>query len=174
MNIRRVQGLALIIGAVCLLLTFIAPDEIDRFLGVLGSLLLIFGIPAVHTSQPSGTIGLIGVILIILAAVIALGFSFGIFGDTGMEDALIATSAISGAVGRIITGWLTVKKQVFSQWLGWAFIAGGVLRLAGLVDLASPAIDIVVTLLEAAALAGYGIHIFQKNQSNSKVGVGVR
>jgi hypothetical protein len=172
MNIRRVQGLALIIGAVCLLFAIFTPDAIARLLGVLGALLLIFGIPAVNTSQPSGPVGLIGVILIILAAVIALGFSVGIFGDTGMEDALIATSAISGLAGRIITGWLTIKKQVFLHWLGWALIAGGVPMLAGLIDLGSPAISTVFMLLESAALAGYGIQIFQKNLSNSKVGLG--
>lgn len=163
MNIRRVRGLALIIGAVCLLLAFFGPEAIASFLGILGLLLFIFGIPAVNTSQPSGSIGLIGIVLMILAAAIALGFRVGVFGDTGMEDALIATSVISGLAGRIITGWLTVKKQVFSQWLGWALIAGGLLNMAGLIDLGSPAISTVVALLESAALAGYGIQVFQKN-----------
>ena len=174
MNIRRVQGLALIIGAVCILLAFFGPDTIARSLGILGAVLLIFGIPAVNTSQPSGPIGLIGVSLIILAAVIALGFSVGLLGDTGMEDALIATSVLSAMAGRVITGWLTVKKQVFSQWLGWAFIAAGVINMAGLIDLGSPAISTIVTLLDVAALAGYGLQIFQQNESTSKVGLGLR
>lgn len=174
MNIRRVQGLALMIGAVCLLLAFFVPDTIALFLGILGIVLLIIGIPAVNTSQPSGPVGWIGVILIIVAAVIALGFSIGIFGDTGMEDALITTSVISGVVGRIITGWLTIKKQVFSAWLGWALLAVGVLRIAGLVNLASPAVDTVVTLLETAVFAGYGIQLFQKNQIITKGEVGLR
>lgn len=174
MNIRCVQGLALIIGAVCLLLAFFNPDTMARSLGILGSVLLILGIPAVNTSQPSGLIGLIGVSLIILAAVIALGFSISLFGDTGIEDALIATSVISAMAGRVITGWLTIKKQVFSQWLGWALIAGGVINMAGLIDLGSPAISTVVTLLDAAALAGYGMQIFQKDQNTSRVGLGIR
>jgi hypothetical protein len=163
MNIRRVQGLALIIGEVCLLLAFFGPDAIASFLGILGILLFIFGIPAVNTSQPSGSIGLIGIVLMVLAAAIALGFRVGVFGDTGMEDALIATSVISGLAGRIITGWLTVKKQVFSPWLGWALIAIGVINMATFIfDLGSPTISTVVTLLEAAVLAGYGVQIFQK------------
>lgn len=174
MNIRRVQGLALIIGAVFLLLAFFGPDALARGLGILGTVLFIFGIPAVNTSQPSGPIGLIGVSLIILAAAIALGFNLGLLGDTGMENALIATSVISAMAGRVITGWLTIKKQVFSQWLGWAFIAAGVINMAGLIDLGSPAISTVVTLLDAAAMAGYGVQIFQKDPGNAKIGLGLR
>lgn len=163
MNIRRVQGLALILGAVCLLLAFFGSDAaIAGTVGVLGLLLLIFGIPAVNSSQPTGSIGLIGVILIILAAVIALGFRVGLFGDTGMEGALIATSVISGLAGRVITGWLTTKEKVFSPWVGWTLIASGVLNLAGLLGVDSPAVAVVILLLEAVALLGYGIHIFQK------------
>ena len=125
MNIKRFQGLALIFGAVFSLLAFFIPDPaLARVLGILGFLLVIFGIPAVNTSQPSGSLGLIGVILIILSAAIALGFSLGVLGDTGMEDALITTSVISGLAGRIITGWVTIQKKVFSHWLGWALIGG--------------------------------------------------
>jgi len=175
MNIRRIQGLALILGAVCLLLAFFGGDAaIAGTVGVLGLLLLIFGIPAVNSCQPTGSIGLIGVILIILAAVIALGFRVGVFGETGMEDALIATSVISGLAGRLITGWLTIKEKVFSQWVGWALIASGVLNLAGLIGLGSPAIAIATLLLEAAALVGFGIQVFQKNQSSVKAKVGLQ
>lgn len=172
MNVRRVQGLALILGAVCLLLAFFGGDAaIAGTVGVFGLLLLIFGIPAVNSSQPTGSIGLIGVILIILAAVIALGFRVGVFGATGMENALIAISVISGLAGRLITGWLTIKEKIFSQWVGWALMASGVLNLAGLLGVDSPAIAVVILLLEAAALAGYGIHILQKRALKASLGL---
>jgi len=175
MNLSRVQGLALIVGAVCQLIALFGGDTVVAgTLGVIGLLLLIFGISAVNTSQPTGAIGLIGVILIILAAVIALGFRVGLFGATSMADGLIATSVILGLAGRVITGWLTIKEKVFSQWVGWALIAGGVLNLAGLIGMGSPAVSIVVTILEAAALAGYGIHIFQKNQGKLKAKLGLQ
>ncbi len=175
MNIRRVQGMALIGAAVCLLLAFFGGDAaMAGTVGVFGLLLLIFGLPAVNSSQPTGSIGLIGVILIILAAVIALGFRVGVFGETGMADGLITTSVLSGLAGRVITGWLTTKEKVFSQWVGWALIASGGLNLPGLLGVDSPTIAIVIMLMEAIALVGYGIHIFQKNQSSVKAKVGLQ
>jgi hypothetical protein len=168
MNTHRVQGLALIIGAVCSLLAFFISDSLPfHYIGIIGGLLFIFGIPAIHASQPSGSIGLIGIILIILAAVIALGFSVGIFGDTNFDDSLIATSAFSALAGRLIVGWLTIKKRVFSQWIGWAFIAEGLINLGGFLDLAALAslISVVVTLAGTAAQFGYGVHIFRETKS---------
>jgi hypothetical protein len=110
---------------------------------------------------------LIGTILLILAAVIALGFRVGLFGGTNFDDALIATSAFSGLAGRLIVGWLTIKKRVFSQWIGWAFIAEGIINLSGFLDLAALAslISAVVLLAGAAAQFGYGSHIFRETKS---------
>jgi hypothetical protein len=177
MNIRRIQGWALFFGAVCLpygLLDFEA--DYFRYLGLIGVLLFIFGIPAINASQPSGAIGLIGIIFIALAAVIALGFHFGVFGDTGFEDALIATSVIAALAGRMITGWLTIKKQVFSPWLGWGLIAVGVFNLTGSLDLGSlggGVISVILTLLDAAVLAVYGMELIRKNKSNQKAKLGL-
>ena len=177
MNIRRVQGLALFLGAVFLPFGLLDLEaDYFRYLALVGVLLFIFGIPAINTSQPSGPIGLIGIILIALGAVIAVGFRVGVFGDTGFEDALIATSVIAALAGRIITGWLTIKKQVFSPWLGWGLIAVGVINLTGSLDLGSlgSVISIALMLFDAAVLAVYGIEIFRKNESSAKVRVGLR
>ena len=168
MNTHRVQGLALILGAVCTLSTFIPSDSpLFGFINIIGILLFIFGIPAIHASQPSGSIGLIGIVLIVLAAVIALGFRVGIFGGTNFDDSLIATSVFSALAGRLIVGWLTIKKRVFSQWIGWAFIAEGLINLGGFLDLAALAslISVVVTLAGASAQFGYGIHIVRETRS---------
>ena len=176
MNIRRVQGLALFIGAACLPLALLELNApYFWYLALIAVVLLVFGIPAINTSQPSGPIGWIGIILIALAAVIALGFRVGALGDTGFEDALIATSVIAALAGRIITGWLTIKKQVFSPWLGWGLIAVGVINLTGSLALGSlgSIISIALTLLDAAVLAVYGIEIFRKNASRAPLGVGL-
>src|SRR3989304_10374687 len=100
MNLSRVQGLALIVGAVCQLIALFGGDTVVAgTLGVIGLLLLIFGISAVNTSQPTGAIGLIGVILIILAGVIALGFRVGLFGATSTAGGFIATRGLLGLAG---------------------------------------------------------------------------
>ena len=168
MNIHRVQGLALILGAVCLLLSFFISDTaLSQAIGILGTLLFVFGIPAVHTSQPSGSIGLIGIILMILAAVIALGFGFGIFGGTSFDGILIVISALSGVAGRLIVGWLTIQKRVFSQWIGWALIVEGVISMGGFLDIPALASLYVfaVSLAGAVAEFGYGVHIFRETKS---------
>ena len=176
MNIRRSQGLALFLGAAFLPLALLDLNaDYFRYLGLIGVLLFLFGVPAINTSQPSGPIGWIGILLILLAAVIAVGFRIGVFGDTGFEDALIATSVIGALAGRIITGWLTIKKQVFSPWLGWGLLAVGVINLTGSLDLGSlgSVISIALVLFDSAVLAVYGIEIFRKNESraNAKLGL---
>ncbi len=167
MTIRRIQGLALIVGAVISLIVFFGSDStLFHILGVITALLFIFGIPAVHTTQRSGSLGLIGIVLLILAALVALGFKLDILGHTGLDNALIITSIVSGLLGRIITGWLTITKKVFSQWIGWVFILEGLLNtLAGLVNFGTLTypLSIVVVLLGAAALLGYGFRVFQKS-----------
>lgn len=176
MNIRRVQGLALFLGAALLPLGLLDLNaDYFRYLGLIGVLLFLFGIPAINSSQPSGTIGWMGIILIMLAALIAFGFRVGVFGDTGFEDALIATSVMAALAGRIITGWLTVKKKVFSEWLGWGLMAVGVINLTGSLDLGSlgSLISIALTLFDSAVLAIYGIQIFRKDESSAKVKLGL-
>ena len=176
MNIRRVQGLALFVGAALLPLGLLDLNaDYFRYLGLIGVLLFLFGIPAINSSQPSGPLGWIGIILIMLAAVIAFGFRAGVFGDTGLEEVLIATSVLAALAGRIITGWLTIKQQVFSPWLGWGLMAVGVINLTGSLDLGSLgiAISIALTLFDAAVLAIYGIQIFRKNESSAKVKLGL-
>ena len=165
MTTHRLHGLALILGAVCSVLTLFDSESTPfLYISILGVLLFIFGIPAVQVSQPSGSVGLIGMSLLILAAVIALGFRVGIFGCTNFDGALVATSALSGVAGRLIVGWLTVQKRVFAPWIGWAFMVEGLFNLVGFLDL--PAlINIVtvgVTLAGAAAQIGYGLHIFRE------------
>ena len=176
MNSRRVQGLALFIGAACLPLALLDLEaDYFRYLGLIGLLLFLFGIPAINASQSSGTLGWIGTILIILAAVIAFGFRAGVFGETGFDAPLIATSVIAALAGRIITGWLTIKNQVFSPWLGWSLMAVGVINLSGSLSLGSLGIviSIALTLFDAAVLAIYGIQIFRKNESDTKVKLGL-
>jgi hypothetical protein len=172
MNIRRLQGLALFIGAVCLPFGLLDLEaDYFRYLGLIGILLFLFGIPAINASQPSGPIGWIAIILIALAAVIAFGFRVGVFGDTGFDDPLIATSVIAALAGRMITGWLTIIKKAFSPWLGWGLLAVGVVNLTGSLDLGSLgiAISIALMVVDAAVLAVYGIQIFRQNESGAKV-----
>ena len=169
MSVRRLQGWALIISAVIDLVGLIAPGSSPvRFLFIIGAVLLIFGVPAIQSVQPEGTLGWVGIVLIELAAVIALIVNISAMtGGTDLGSALPLTSAIAGMIGEVIIGWLTTRRSVFPQWAGWAFIVHGVLNLVGGLfeggSLAS-VLGIVVALVGAAALFGYGWGITQHSR----------
>jgi hypothetical protein len=168
MNTGRHSGLLLIIGGVCLLFGFLGSGRIFfNFIAMIGSVLFILYIPAVHAFQPGGLIGLVGIILVELAAVIALGFQIGLLSNSSLGDTLALASASAGMLGRLIIGWLTTRKKVFPTWVGWAFMTvgvivliGGVFHYAALPNLFST----VVVLLGVAALFGYGFTIYRRQQ----------
>ena len=173
MNLRRVQGLALMVSAVCLLLGLFGPQTI----GILGPqttmfyvttsvILFMLGIPAIHSAQPTGWIGLMGIVLLELAALIALAFRFNLVMPSALGDSLSLTSALAGMLGAVIIGWLTTREHVFPAWVGWVFLAQGVLNfITGPFKFNSLAGVLVVFLpiLQAAALFAYGYYLFQQS-----------
>src|SRR5215216_1902530 len=126
MNTRRLQGLALILSAVCTLLLGLSDPRTAMFdvIATSGVILFILGIPAIYLAQPSGWIGLAGITLLELAALISLGFRFEVV-PSNLEDSLMLTSAILGTLGAVIVGWLTIREHVFPAWVGWVFLASG-------------------------------------------------
>ena len=157
----RYQGFALIASAIVSLITYFV--DAGPVINIVATLLFIYGISAVHPIQSKGsTLGLVGMGLIILAAVIAIGFSAGLVrvGDTN-SGILISTSAYSALIGKVITGWLTINKKSFPAWVGVALIAEGVLNVIPFGSLAS-VMSIVTTLAGAAAQLGYGVPMSQK------------
>ncbi len=166
MNIRRLQGAALIISAVINLVGLIGSGTSPvRYLFLLGALLLIFGVPAIELVQRAGTLDWVGIVLIELAAIIALVLNIvSMSGGGSFSSAIPLTSAILGAVGRVIVGWLTTQHRDFPVWAGWTFMAEGVLNFVGGLLGNAPfaeALGIVVALLGAAALFAYGWGIMQ-------------
>ncbi len=164
MNLRRLQSLALIVGAVLLL-----PGVTGAEAGILGAIsavsivLFMMGIPAVIVAQPSGRAGWIGIVLLEVGALIALAFRLGLVPHSSLGDSLSLTSAILGMLGAVIIGWLTARGNVFPAWAGWLFLTQGVLNfLAGVLDLGSMggALPFVLELLLALALLAYGYFIY--------------
>ena len=135
MNVRRLQGLALILSAVCLLLGAFGLQPVIFI--TIGLILFILGIPAIYSAQPTGWIGLLGIVLLELAALIALGFRLQILSPS-LSDGLSLTSAILGMVGAVIVGWLTTREHVFPTWVGWVFMVQGLLNfITGLFNISA-------------------------------------
>ena len=164
MNIRRLQAIALLLSAVILLLGLVVPGtSIFYASSAIGILLFMVGIPAVYSAQPSGWIGLLGIILMELSALIALGFRLDLVSsDHGPSLSLI--SAVLGMLGAVILGWITIRDHVFPAWVGWVFLVQGLLNfIIGLIGFGSPgrAIPILLSLLQAVALTAYGYFLRQ-------------
>jgi hypothetical protein len=162
MNIRRLQGLALILNAVCLLLAaFLSETSIVLTIGVI---LFILGIPAVYSAQPTGWVGILGIVLLELAALIALGFRLHIVPPSSLGDSLSMTSAILGMLGAVIIGWLTTKGHVFPAWVGWVFMIQGLLNfITGLFNISAQGRSflILIPILQTVATFAYGYFIYQ-------------
>ncbi len=164
MDLRRLQGWALVASGVLVLLSLLGSGAlVIKVLLLVGTLLLMFGIPAVQSLEPERTIGLIGILLIELGALVALAFELaGLGGSPISGQALPFAGALLGSLGRVVIGWLTSKGKAFAHWIGWVFIAEGVLNFAGGLLPAGgvgPALGVLIPLLGAIALIGYGWRI---------------
>ncbi len=166
MNGRRLQGLFLIIGGFCMIIGLFATQILLFYIiALIGTAMFILGIPAIHAVQPGGSSGFVGIILLELSAFIVLAFQLGFLSDSTLGNGLIFTSALAGLAGRLIVGWITNRKKIFPGWVGWAFIVEGFLNfIGGGFNLGSLAgvFYIVVVLLGAGALFGYGSSIFRR------------
>ncbi len=170
MDIRRLQSLALIVSAICVLLGLVAPNTtLADASAVIGILLFMFGIPAVNAVQPTGWVGPLGIILLEIAAVIVLGFRLDIV-SSSQGGTLSLINAILGMLGAVIIGWLTIREDKFPAWLGWLFLVQGVLNfIAGSLNFGSlsAVFSILVTILYAVALFAFGYYIYQRQRRSS-------
>jgi hypothetical protein len=168
MNFRRHSGLFLVLAGACLLFGLSGSSTmLARLIALIGTVLFILCIPGVHAFQPGGPIGLAGLILVELAAVIALGFQIGLLSGSSHAPAFALTGAGAGMLGRLVIGWLTTRRKVFPGWVGWAFLAEGLLNFAaGVFHPAALAsvFPVLVVLLGSAALFGYGLTIFLRQE----------
>jgi hypothetical protein len=161
MNLRRLQGLALILSAICLLLGAFGLQP--AIFITTGLILFILGIPAIYSAQPTGWLGLLGIVLLELAALIALGFRLQML-PASMSDGLSLTSAVLGMLGAVIVGWLTTREHVFPAWVGWLFIIQGLLNFfTGLFNTGAQgkSFFILIAILQAVATFVYGYFIYQ-------------
>jgi hypothetical protein len=161
MNIRRLQGMALILSAVCLLLGALSLQPI--ILITIGLILFILGTPAIYSVQPTVWMGLLGIVLLELAALIALGFRLQIF-PSSLSDGLSLTSAVLGMLGAVIVGWLTTRAHVFPYWVGWVFMVQGLLNfITGLFNIGAQErlFFLLIAILQTVASFTYGYLIYQ-------------
>jgi hypothetical protein len=170
-------GWALIVSALISLFGWLwfnilgqASTVILTVLFLIGSILLIAGLPAIQAMQPqTGTLGQIGLALIGIGAAIAIVVNVLVqLSGVTVGEALPFASALIGMAGAIILGVVTIRTGVFPVWVGWLLIAGGIANfLGGLISpsMGAQILGAIGILAEAAALLGYGITVVQQQRA---------
>jgi hypothetical protein len=134
---------------------------------MISSILFILGIPGIYSAQPTGWIGIVGIVLLELAALIALGFRLNIVSwPSSLGDSLALASAIAGMLGAVIIGWFTTREHVFPAWVGWAFIAYGLVTFITGLFVFNSMLGVLLPflpVLQAVTLFVYGYFIYQKS-----------
>jgi hypothetical protein len=141
MDLRYLGGWALLLSAAISLLSTTWDALIGgspaaapiRAIVLLGSVLFVLGLPAIWALQPQiGRVGLAGLVLMAIGAVVALAINlYFLLGGAGIDAALPFASALIGVLGALIVGGQTVRVRVVATWIGWLLICGGVLNFAG-------------------------------------------
>ena len=172
MKVIRLEGWALIVSAVLGLVGLVWSTVLSQpnslFFNVIwfvGIILFVVGLPAIQATQPkTGRLGQIGLVLMGIGALIALVVTIVVrFGGSDVGDTLPLISALVGAVGRIIVGYLTIQARVFPAWVGRVLIIDAVCNvLGGVVPSVALILGIISALADAAALIGYGFTIVQQ------------
>ena len=170
----RLSGWALILSALIFLFGFAWDHLLNGpytlftvMLGIVGNILFLVGLPGIQQSQPqTGRPGQIGLILMAIGAVIAIIANLLIrLAGADVADWVPLTSAIAGALGSIIVGWLTIQVKVFRPWIGWLMIVGAILNI--LFPLLPPEavfISQIGLFAQSAALIGYGLSMLQRDR----------
>jgi hypothetical protein len=183
MNIRRFQGLALIISALASASLLINKytglnriQYISETLIIVSGVLFIFGLSGIQTVQPKTKYwGRIGLVLMAIPAIDQIVFGLiQLFVDqplalNQLTSSIWSSLASVGVIylGYILVGWLTIRARIYPVWVGWLLLTVGIINDAiwfsmPYVNLNFVPLSIIsnfftfIELLEIAAIIGYG------------------
>jgi hypothetical protein len=186
MNTRTIGGWVLVINALLALLilipitTSIGGDTLTAIVGEALSLLLIVGLVAIWDMQPHagrvGQIALIGIWCLGIATGIAFLVRLAfLLSSIDVGTVIPLSSALFGLVGGLLLGWATIRAAVFHPVTGWLLILGNVLNIVGGLlpsGTGQTLLGIIVTLLQAGALGGYGWTILRHAATDAHAPIG--
>lgn len=191
-TLYRASGLALLLGAVLLIITnvlqstvFSSNDpqqftnpaaQVVTLINVIGSLLLVFGLPGIVARQASrsGWLNLIGFVFTLLGGFMFTSLSLinllvlpwlaqvapKLAAGNGPGELFVAylVAGISFALGGILLGIAIMRAKIWSRWTGLLLLLGAVINLADfpLNGPISSIVNIVSFVLFAGALGWIG------------------
>ncbi|MFH1183841.1 MAG: hypothetical protein V1755_02235 [Chloroflexota bacterium] len=146
----RWSGLAAMLGGVLLIAGSVNWEQTPwRWLGSIGSLLLVYGVMGIYAVQvqDSGLPGFLGFVLLVAGSIFLMGS-----GDlVGMPYWLLGS--FLSAAGLILLAIGTLSSGRFPRWVAWLWIAA---VIVGLPSVFAPSLQGVLGLLGSAA-AGLGM-----------------
>ncbi len=170
----RLSAWALILSALIFLFGFVWDHVLNGpytlftvMLGLVGNVLFLVGLPGIQQFEPqTGRPGQVGLILMGIGAVIAIIANL-LIRLLGMDigDWVPLLSALAGALGSIIVGWVTIRVNVFRTWIGWLLIIGAVLNI--LFPILPPEAGFISQIglfAQSVALIGYGLSMLQQDR----------
>ena len=153
------SGLAAILGGVLLIPGSISLEPPWSWLGILGSLLLIFGFMGIYAVQVegSGLAGFLGFVLAVPGAVLLVGT-----GEIGGIEFWMLGSFL-GAAGFLLLAIGTLASGKFPHWVPWAWIAAIVVGLPSIfVPSLAQTLGIAGSVLAALGMIGAGYTLWSR------------
>lgn len=153
----RFSGLAAIVGSLLLIPGSISLEPPWSTMGILGALLLIYGLVGIYAVQveQSGLAGLLGFLFLVAGS-----FTITSSGDiVGIPSWLLGT--VFSSLGLILLGIGTLAARKFPRWVAWLWIATVVIGLpaAGIPSLEKP-LALAASVLMAAGMTGAGFTLW--------------
>ena len=194
-TLYRVSGLALLLGAVLLIVTNILestvfssndPQQLTNpiaqmvtLINVIGSLLLVFGLPGIVARQASrgGWLSLVGFVFTLLGGFLFTSLSLvnliilpwlaqaapklAASNGPGTLFTAYLVAGIAFALGGILLGIAIIRAKIWSRWAGILLIVGAVLNLVDfpLNGPISSIVSILSFILFAGALGWIGYNL---------------
>jgi hypothetical protein len=173
-NLFRINGLAVLVGAVVYIVYIVARSGITagadlvafyteglwvpiNVFGVMGAILVLLGLPAMYAriAGSTGLLGLVGVMLIALAWIFS-GVFVSLFGALVAASAPLPASliiafiagVIAELVGTVLLAIPFLRRRVSPHWVGYALPGAALLTVIGdVMAPTGPASNFVINLL---------------------------
>ena len=157
----RWSGLAAMLGGLLMIVGSVNWEQTPwRWLGAIGSLLLVFGIVGIYLAQAeeSGMAGFLGFVLLVGGSVFLMGNS-DLF---GIPYWVLGT--FLSAAGLILLAIGTLRSATFPRWVAWLWIAAVVVGLpAALIPSLQGALGLAGSVAAGVGMAGAGYTLWSRN-----------
>jgi hypothetical protein len=198
----RLSGIALLIGAVLsavgyILSAFSNGTDLQSLISplimtqsllvILGSMLVLLGLPGMYTRQAkrAGILGLLGFLFVWYVTLfqgILISFTTVTFipmlATHQVAPQLILTppptwtpftiaSMVSQVLGILLLAIATLRAKVFPRWIGWLLIATLVVGLVSFVPLFPEALQSLSPIIASVAIAGFGYALIKPERRES-------